>query len=127
MLDPIEAVSAADPYSFYAALAGQTGLVWQKGMWIAASPALVMEVLGHPSCRVRPPGEHVPAGIVGGSAGEVFGALVRMNDGAARHDVPKVVLQRALGALFADEVRAAAARIARETFSVGGGAAGLSR
>jgi len=112
MLDPIEAVSSADPYPFYAALAGERALVWGKGMWLAASPALVTEVLGNPSCQVRPLGEPVPTAIAGGSAGEVFGALVRMNDGAARHDVPKLVLQRALGKLSLDEVRAAAARIA---------------
>ena len=129
MLDPIEAVSSADPYPYYAALAGEHALVWQKEMWLAGSPALVAEVLTHPLCRVRPAGEPVPAAIAGGSAGEVFGALVRMNDGAARHDVPKMVLQRALGVLSVDEVRAAAARIARETFGpdAGGDVEELSR
>lgn len=66
-----------------------------RGLWIAAGTALVEEVLGHPALRVRPLAEPVPAAIAGGSAGEVFGALVRMNDGE-RHAAPKLALQRAL-------------------------------
>jgi len=66
-----------------------------RGLWIAAGAALVEEVLGHPALRVRPLAEPVPAAIAGGSAGEVFGALVRMNEGE-RHAVPKLALQRAL-------------------------------
>ena len=39
--------------------------------------------------------EPVPAAIVGSAAGEVFGHLVRMNEGL-RHDAPKLALQRFL-------------------------------
>ena len=66
-----------------------------RGLWVAAGAALVEEVLGHPALRVRPLAEPVPAAIAGGSAGEVFGALVRMNEGD-RHAAPKLALQRAL-------------------------------
>jgi len=66
-----------------------------RGLWVAAGTALVEEVLSHPALRVRPLAEPVPAAIAGGSAGEVFGALVRMNDGE-RHAAPKLALQRAL-------------------------------
>ncbi len=66
-----------------------------RGVWIAEGSALVEEVLSHPALRVRPLAEPVPTAIAGGSAGEVFGALVRMNDGA-RHAAPKLALQRAL-------------------------------
>ncbi|WP_051293488.1 hypothetical protein [Pseudoduganella violaceinigra] len=72
-----------------------------RGVWLAAGAALVEEVLGHPALRVRPPAEPVPAAIAGGSAGEVFGALVRMNDGE-RHAALKLALQRALAAAAAD-------------------------
>jgi cytochrome P450 len=66
-----------------------------RGWWIATGAAQVEEVLSHPALRVRPVAEPVPAAIAGGSAGEVFGALVRMNDGE-RHAVPRLALQRAL-------------------------------
>lgn len=66
-----------------------------RGLWVADGAALVEEVLGHPALRVRPLAEPVPAAIAGGSAGEVFGALVRMNEGE-RHAAPKMALQRAL-------------------------------
>ncbi|KQZ39932.1 cytochrome P450 [Duganella sp. Root1480D1] len=68
-----------------------------RGLWVAAGAALVEEVLSNPVLRVRPLAEPVPAAIAGGSAGEVFGALVRMNDGE-RHAAPKLALQRALAA-----------------------------
>lgn len=84
-------------------------LDWDAGrsMWIAAGAALVEEVLGHPALRVRPLAEPVPLALAGGSAGEVFGALVRMNDGE-RHAAPKLALQRALSA-FAQPAAAAPA------------------
>ncbi len=66
-----------------------------RGLWVAAGAALVEEVLSHHALRVRPLAEPVPAAIAGGSAGEVFSALVRMNDGE-RHAAPKLALQRAL-------------------------------
>ncbi|WP_426341529.1 cytochrome P450 [Pseudoduganella sp. S-14] len=74
-----------------------------RGLWVAAGAALVEEVLGHTMLRVRPPTEPVPAAIAGGSAGEVFGALVRMNDGD-RHAVPKLALQRALALAASGEL-----------------------
>lgn len=72
-------------------------LIWDtgRGMWLAEGAALVEQVLSHPALRVRPLSEPVPAAIAGGSAGAVFGALVRMNEGE-RHAAPKLALQRAL-------------------------------
>jgi hypothetical protein len=66
-----------------------------RKLWIASSAASVKAVLGNPACHVRPPAEPVPAAIVGSAAGEVFGHLVRMNEGV-RHDAPKLALQRFL-------------------------------
>jgi len=94
-----------------------------RGVWVAAGAALVEEVLSHPALRVRPPAEPVPAAIAGGSAAEVFGALVRMNDGE-RHVAPKLALQRALalaacGDLAHRRARAVAARLLAEGRSIG--------
>lgn len=94
-----------------------------RGAWVAAGAALVEEVLSHPALRVRPPAEPVPAAIAGGSAAEVFGALVRMNDGE-RHVAPKLALQRALalaasGDLAQRLARAVAARLLAEGRSIG--------
>jgi len=100
-------------------------LEWDAGraLWIANGAALVEEVLSHPALRVRPLAEPVPAAIAGGSAGEVFGALVRMNDGE-RHTAPKLALQRALAAVAApglarQRARDVAARLLAEERPVG--------
>lgn len=122
--DPIAAVTAHDPYPAYAMLAAQSELVFDEGrkLWVAGSPALVKAVLEHPACRVRPVAEPVPAAIVGGSAGQLFGQLVRMNDGA-RHAVPKLVLQRALAALPPELARQRTASLAQALLpaAIGGG------
>lgn len=112
-MDAIAAVAHADPYPYYAELAARPGLFFDAHLklWIAAGAADVGAVLGHADLRVRPVAEPVPAAIAGGSAGQVFGALVRMNDGE-RHAAPKLVLQRALGALDLAAVHARASAIA---------------
>jgi cytochrome P450 len=61
--------------------------------------------------RVRPTAEPVPRAIVGSAAGEVFGHLVRMNDGVA-HQAHRPALQRALAGLDLNAVHAAALQIA---------------
>ncbi|KQW91508.1 cytochrome [Massilia sp. Root418] len=112
-MDAIAAVTHADPYPYYAALAARPGLFFDAGLklWIAAGAADVAAVLGHADLRVRPAAEPVPAAIAGGSAGQVFGALVRMNDGE-RHAAPKLVLQRALASLDLAAVHARASEVA---------------
>lgn len=101
----LAAPSHPDPYPYYAALAAGPPLVFDapRKLWVAASAAAVNAVLGNPACRVRPAAEPVPQAIVGSAAGEVFGHLVRMNDGA-RHDAPKLALQRFLAALDLDRI-----------------------
>jgi len=102
-----------NPYPFYAALVAGPALVFDapRKLWIASSSAAVKEVLGNPACRVRPLAEPVPAAIVGSAAGEVFGYLVRMNEGL-RHDAPKLALQRFLAAADLDAVQARAQALA---------------
>lgn len=96
-----------NPYPYYATLAAGPALVFDapRKLWVASSAASVKAVLGNPACRVRPVSEPVPATIVGSAAGEVFGHLVRMNEGL-RHDAPKLALQRFLAAVDLDRIRA---------------------
>jgi cytochrome P450 len=96
-----------NPYPYYATLAAGPALVFDapRKLWIASSAVSVKEVLGNPACRVRPVAEPVPAAIVGSAAGEVFGHLVRMNEGL-RHDAPKLALERFLAAVDLERVEA---------------------
>lgn len=93
----LAASSHRDPYPYYASLVAGPALVFDapRKLWIASSAASVKAVLGNPACQVRPPAEPVPAAIVGSAAGDVFGHLVRMNEGV-RHDAPKLALRRFL-------------------------------
>ncbi|KQV91110.1 hypothetical protein ASD15_03405 [Massilia sp. Root351] len=113
-MDAIAAVTHADPYPYYAELAARQGLFFDARLklWIAAGAADVGAVLAHAALRARPVAEPVPAAIAGGGAGQVFGALVRMNDGE-RHAAPKVVLQRALAGLDLAAVGTRAGELAR--------------
>ncbi len=83
--DPLEAVTHPDPYPYYRALAARQpfGFDERLGLWVAAGPAEVAAVLSHPDCRVRPPTQPVPPALAGTAAGELFGRLIRMSDGAA--------------------------------------------
>lgn len=106
-MDAIAAATHEDPYPYYAQLAARTGLFYDAALqlWVAAHPDTVGAVLAHPDCRVRPRLEPVPAAIAGGAAGQVFGELVRMDDGA-RYAAPRLALRRALAAQDDDAVRA---------------------
>lgn len=90
--DPLAAVTHPDTYPYYAALARQPAPVFDArlNLWIVAHADTVAAVLAHPACRVRPAHEPVPAAIAG-PAGDVFGALMRMNDGE-RHAAPRAAL-----------------------------------
>lgn len=118
---PVEAVRLADPYPYYARLVAERPFAWDEalGAWVAADAAAVRAVLGSGALRVRPVAEPVPAGIAGTAAGEVFGELVRMTDGAPAARLKAVVA----GALArADTAYAAslAARRTREVLAAGG-------
>jgi cytochrome P450 len=117
----LAAVTHADPYPYYDSLAARPGLHFDDrvGLWIAASAADVMVVMTHPDCRVRPAAEPVPAAIAGGAAGQIFGALVRMNDGE-NHAQPKLALQRALAGVSTEAARRRAAVIGRQLWRADG-------
>jgi len=113
-LDPVAAVTHADPYPFYAELRAGPPLVWNETLrlWVASRAEVIESLLlAHGALRVRPAAEPVPRAIAGSAAGEVFGHLVRMNDGAA-HQAHRPALQRALAGLDLEAVRTAALRVA---------------
>ncbi|MDM0009920.1 cytochrome P450 [Variovorax sp. J22G73] len=114
-IDPVAAATHADPYPYYAALREGPPLAWHDALrvWVASRAEVVAQVLqAHGPLRVRPAAEPVPRAIVGSAAGEVFGHLVRMNDGAA-HAAHRPALQRGLVGLDLNAVREAALRVAQ--------------
>lgn len=72
-------------------------------MWVASSADAVTAVLTHEACRVRPVTEPIPKALLGSPAGEVFGALVRMNDGRDHCPFKQAILT-ALVAIDAESV-----------------------
>ncbi|MDQ2819323.1 MAG: cytochrome P450 [Pseudomonadota bacterium] len=122
-LDPVTAVTHVNPYPYYQALARQTALEWNPSMnlWIAAHPACVRAILVHPDCRVRPPHEPVPATIAG-PAGNVFGALARMSDGAP-HAARRAAVDRVLATWTDDIVAYHAGKVAAMLLDDGVGTA----
>ncbi|AJY09656.1 Cytochrome P450 [Burkholderia dolosa AU0158] len=112
--DPIAAVTHRDPYPYYATLVDGPPLAFDRtlGLWVASRAATVTAVLGDPACRVRPLDAPVPPALRGTTAGALFGELVRMNDGALRHDVPKHALRAALASFDANAFRDRATQVA---------------
>ncbi|MFD0305222.1 cytochrome P450 [Streptomyces sp. NPDC127119] len=112
---PGTAAAHSDPYTLYAELVADRpfGYDADSGLWVAAGAAAVSEVLTHPACLVRPSNEPVPRGVLDTPAGDVFGELVRMIDGApqARR---KHVLHKALNTVTEKRVIALAAEQASE-------------
>jgi len=104
--DAIAAVVHADPYPYYDSLRRGADLVFDERLklWVAAKAAVVEQVLAEPRLLVRPLHEPVPRAIAGGSAGDVFSRLVRMNEGEAAHTRPKLALREALSAVPLDAV-----------------------
>jgi len=114
--DPVAAVTHADPYPFYETLRAGPPLAWNESLrlWIASRAEAIEALLLAPGAlRVRPVAEPVPRVIAGSPAGEVFGHLVRMNDGPA-HAAHKPALQRALAGLDLGAAHAAALQVAQQ-------------
>lgn len=114
---PADAVAAAthpDPYPYYADLIARRPLHRDDslGLWVAASAAAVTAALTSEACRVRPPSEPVPKALIGTTAGDLFGRLVRMNDGAY-HMRTKPAVSATLAMLDAKAVADAAREAAR--------------
>jgi cytochrome P450 len=115
---PVDAVVHTDPYPYYARLRREQPLYFDAdlGSWVATSAAAVEAALGHPQLGVRPPDEPVPRALAGTPAGEVFGRLVRMNDGDfhARH---KPEVRRAADRFTPQKVADASAQAALDLAS----------
>jgi cytochrome P450 len=120
-LSPVSAVTAPDPYPYYAELTRQRpfGHDGALGVWVAADAASVTAVLREPALRVRPPAEPVPAGIVGTPAGQVYGHLVRMTDGDLQQRLKRLVVT-ALGTADAAVVAERAAERTADVLKAGG-------
>jgi cytochrome P450 len=114
-IDPVSAVSHADPYPYYANLVAERPFAYHENLnlWVAAGAAAVSVILGDPTLRVRPLAVPVPPGIIGTPAGDVFGSLVRMTDGDLQRRL-KAVVSEALSHVDKAQVgKLAAERTAR--------------
>ncbi len=113
--DPVAAVTHPDPYGYYTGLVAK-GSVYRDetlGLWVAADAADITSVMTSERCGVRPPAEPVPKQLAGAPAGEVFGRLVRMREGADHRDL-KPAISAALDGFSAQVVAAEAARWAAD-------------
>ncbi len=111
----VEAATHSDPYPYYRALQAGPALYFDTGLkaWVASRAEVIEEVLANPQCRVRPAAEAVPRAIDGSSAGEIFGKLIRMNEGEA-HANGKRIIGRALAGMAPATVKAATRQAAEE-------------
>src|SRR5436309_5765722 len=112
--DPIAAVTHRDPYPYYARLAVERPIYrdGSLGLCVAASAEAVTAVLASDLCRVRPPAEPVPAKLQGTASGDLFGRLVRQNDGD-RHGPLKQAVSAALGTIDGQKAAAVSQAWAR--------------
>lgn len=109
--NPISAVTHLNPYPFYADLVRSRPIYFdaELGCWVAASAEAVTAALTSDLCRVRPPSEPVPKALLGSPTADVFGELVRMNDGAA-HRQRKTAVSSTLMSMDAAQISEAAHR-----------------
>lgn len=84
--DPLGAVTAADPYPYYARLIAERPFYRDEpsGMWVAASAEAVEAILTSASMRVRPSSETIPKALAGTPLADFFAGLVRMTDGPSQ-------------------------------------------
>jgi len=106
-LTPLTAPTAEDPYPYYARLALEHPLHFdgEHNAWVAASSAVVEAVLNDAAFQVRPPGDAVPATMLGTALGRLFSRMARMTDGSAhasrRHDAEQLLTRINIAAITA--------------------------
>jgi cytochrome P450 len=125
----LQAAAHPDPYPYYAVLLAYRPIYREEaiGLWVALGAVAVADVLASPLCRVRSATEPVPSPIAGSKAGDVFGNLVRMTDGA-RHVVLKPAIGATIDAFDPGVLTGAARRIAAGCLEAcGTDAAGIDR
>ncbi|MDJ1157257.1 cytochrome P450 [Chelatococcus sp. SYSU_G07232] len=120
--DAVAAVTHHDPYPYYAELVRHRPVHRDEGLglWVAAGAGEVADVLAAEACRVRPLREPVPRHLAGSAAGDAFGQLVRMNDGAF-HAAVKPALAGALATVRPAQVGAIARACAKHLVAAAGG------
>lgn len=109
--DILHATQHPDPYPWYGRLADDPSPLPRDDrlqLWIAVRPDVVRAALDHPHLHVRPVHEPVPTALAGTPAGDWFGRLARMNDGADAHAAPRAALMTGLARITPDAVDAAA-------------------
>lgn len=99
-LNAVTAATHPSPYPYYARLVSGPPLIFDEELrlWVAARAAVVTEVFEHPHCMVRPAHEQIPRALAGLPTGEIFGHLVRMNDGE-KHARSKFAMRQALAGI----------------------------
>jgi cytochrome P450 len=108
------AAAHPSPFAFYDRLATGAPIFRDAAPgapWVAARASAVLAVLAHPACFTRPPGGVIPEPIAATPIADIYGRLVRVNDGAA-HDAMKAHIVAVLGDVGADGFAAAARRSA---------------
>ncbi|WMW80753.1 hypothetical protein RF679_00395 [Undibacterium cyanobacteriorum] len=96
----------SNPYPIYVELRERGELWWddRHQPWLATTSDSVAAILSSLDCVVRPPHELVPKAIANGAAGQIFGKLMRMNEGEA-HRLAKASLQQALRQITPDRLQ----------------------
>ncbi|KRP69606.1 cytochrome P450 [Pseudomonas paralactis] len=104
-MTPFEAATHADPYAYYSRLRQQGALLFdaELGVWMASGASVVEAILEHPDCLVRPLHEPIPAALLQGAAGDVFGRLMRMNEDA-QHQCPRRVIEPTLASMGRQDI-----------------------
>jgi cytochrome P450 len=110
--DALAAVTHHDPYPYYAQLVATAPFARDEslGMSVAANADAVRAVLGDPRALVRPPGEPIPAELIGMPAADIFARACRMTDGA-RHAALRPLAAALVDAIGIDRLAAEAERI----------------
>lgn len=111
-MTPFEAATHVDPYVYYSRLRRKGELLFDAnlGLWIASGACVVEAILEHPDCWVRPAHEPIPAAIAQGVAGNIFGHLMRMNEGA-QHQCPRRVIEPTLASMGKENIAGIVARV----------------
>ncbi|MBC3256646.1 cytochrome P450 [Pseudomonas paralactis] len=111
-MTPFEAATHADPYAYYSRLRQQGALLFdaELGVWMASGASVVEAILEHPDCLVRPLHEPIPTALLQGPAGDVFGRLMRMNEGA-QHQCPRRVIEPTLASMGRQNISGIVAQV----------------
>lgn len=107
------APSHPDPYAYCARLVRGPALVRDTAneWWVAANSGAVRAVLESELCLTRPSEDRVPAALQTGAMAEIFGRLVRFDDGPGAAAMKRALVIALAGLEFAEVERVAAARI----------------